>query len=273
MPASSRRRSTGTRRTATQSREAPQSIEAEIVEVGPEDLQEFNESINIGLYGPSGHGKTRLAGGAPNAIFLSTEKGVVSAQRGGSTAQVIRAPDWEHALAGVRWADNNMGPDDWLIIDSHTKMQILYIRWLLRKKNEENGSRDLDIPALQDHQKWQNAFMRWSDHIIEAQYNTIFICTDMIRENDEGDTEVLPQIRGGKHLEVCRYIISQWDVGLYYARSDRASKDGPLVRRALAQPFPPYWAKDRYDAIGEYFDIENGYNDGMADIIDLIRGS
>src|SRR6266704_4455878 len=119
-------------KTATQERENPQSLEAGAVTVEIEDLTTFNESTNILLHGPSGHGKTVLAGGAPNATFLSTEKGVVAARRAGSKAGLIRAPDWEHVVAGLDLADQRLGPEDWLIVDSGTKMQVLYIRWILR---------------------------------------------------------------------------------------------------------------------------------------------
>lgn len=259
-------------RTATQNRENPAALEADSVSIELEELSDFNPSMNIMIYGPSGHGKTVLAGGAPNSVFLSTEGGVVSAKRAGSTARLIRAPDWEHALSGVRWADDNLGSDDWLIVDSHTKMQILYIRWLLRMKNEENSARDLDIPAIQDHQKWQNAFMRWTDHILSAEYNSIFICTTMIKEDEEGEKMVLPAITG-KDYTISNYISSQMDVGLYYAISERASTPDMVVRRALAQPYPPFWAKDRYDALGRFVDVEDGYHGTMEDIIGMIQDS
>jgi hypothetical protein len=271
-----RRMARAPRRAAQQQRENPPALEADAVEIEVEELTAFNPSKNLMIYGPSGHGKTVLAGGTPNAVFLSTEGGVVSAKRTGSTARLIRAPDWEHALSGVKWADDNLGKEDWLIVDSHTRLQLEYVRWLLRMKNLENSARDLDIPALQDHQKWQNAFMRWTDHIISAPYNSIFICAEMRRENEEGDLEVLPQIRGGKNLEVCRYISSQMDVALYYAISDRATEaneDGLIIRRALAQPYPPYFAKDRYKALGRFIDVEDEYYETMLDIIDMIDNS
>lgn len=257
-------------RTAKKEREEPTALEADPVEIVVESLSSFNESKNILIYGPSGQGKTVLAGGAPNSIFLSTEKGVVAAKRAGSKAELIRAPDWEHALSGVVWADKNMGPSDWLIVDSHTKMQVLYLRWLLRTHHELNSRRDLDIPAIQDHQKWQNAFMRWTDHIVDAKYNSIFICTSMVTEDQEGETLVLPSIRG-KGYEISNYISAQMDVILYYAVSERASTEDMTVRRALAQPYPPYLAKDRYNALGKRWDVMEEDYTAMAQIIRAIE--
>src|SRR6266852_3960623 len=117
----------GARRTGrSAAREAPATIQETEVEIAIEDLADFNESINILLHGPSGHGKTVLAGGAARdyrCVFLSTEAGVVSAKRAGSRAQVMRAPDWEHVVAGARRAKEELSTEDWLIVDSGTKMQ------------------------------------------------------------------------------------------------------------------------------------------------------
>lgn len=222
------------------------------------------------IYGPSGHGKTRLAAFAPNATFLSTEKGVVSAKAAGSEARLIRTPSWEHVVAGKKKADAELGPGDWLILDSLTKMQVLMIRWILRKINATSPHRDLDIPAIQDHQKWQNYFKRFVDELIDAPYNVIFICTTMLREDEEGDDQVLPAITG-RGQEICDYVCAQMDVTLYYALSDK-TPDGEPIRRALAQPFPPYTrCKDRYDVLGFYVDVPNGYNDAMSDMIYAIE--
>jgi hypothetical protein len=255
--------------TAKDSREAPQAIEVDEVEIEVEDLATFEESINIMIYGPSGHGKTVLAGGAPNSVFVSTEKGVVAAKVVGSQASLIRTPDWTHVVAAKKYCDAHYGPDDWIIFDSVTKMQVLMLRWILKKINEDNSNRDLDIPAIQDHQKWQNMFKRFVDSIIDAPYNTILVCTDMFKEDQDGEDIVLPAITG-KEYEICNYIRAQTDVNLYYAT--RELKDGTLIRRALAQPWGPYVAaKDRYQALGRWWDVEEGYYDAMGDMIDAIQ--
>lgn len=255
---------------AKQNREAPKSIEAAEVTIEIEELATFRESINILVYGPSGHGKTALVGGTPNATFLSTEKGAVTAKITGSTAKLMRAPDWEHVIAGKRKADEKLGKDDWLILDSLTKMQVLMIRWILRMANEDNSSRDLDIPAIQDHQKWQNYFKRFVDSLIDAEYNTIFVCTDMIKTDQDGDDIVLPHIEG-KDYSICNYVRGQTDVNIYYAVTDK-TEDGSLTHRALFQPVPPYIAaKDRYSALGRYQDVADGDFKAMAHFIALIE--
>lgn len=260
---------TGRGRSRSAEREAPQAIDEVEVEITEEDLTDFNESINFLIHGPSGHGKTVLAGGAPNNTFISTEKGVVAAKRAGSRARLLRAPTWEHVVAAKRRCDQTRGPDDWVTLDSLTKMQVLMIRWILQTQHGLNAARDLDIPAIQDHQKWQNYFKRFVDSLIEAPYNTIFITTEMRRDDEEGEPIVLPAITG-KDYEICDYVRAQMDVVLYYQVT--INKEGQRVRRALAQPWAPYIAaKDRYNALGMFQDVEDGDYTAMADFIDMIQ--
>ncbi len=266
-------RRTTARRSSTKEKENPSAIEAAEVDVVIEDMVSYTSSINWLLYGPEGHGKTSLAGGAPNAVFLSTEPGgPVSAKRTGSQAGVIQCPDWEHALSGVKLADRELGPDDFLIVDSHTRMQVEYLRWLLRARHADNESRDLDIPALADHQKWQNAFTRWTDHLVAARYNVIFIATDMIKENEEGDDIIMPSFLG-RNYAISKYISSQMQVVSYYAVSRTASTDDEVVRRALFQPWPPFIAKDRYGVFGKFQDVGEKDYTAMADWVDMVKES
>lgn len=273
-------RRTGTaakRQTAKQAKDNPQALVENIVDINIESLAAAQFTKNILIQGPSGHGKTVLAGGVTRdykATFLSTEpEGVVSARNAGSTAGLIRAPSWEDAVSGVAKAEDTMGPDDFLIVDSGTKMQVLYMRWILRTINANNPTRDLDIPAIQDHQKYQNGFMRWYDRIIDGPFNSIFITTSMTVEDAEGETRVIPHILGKKG-EISDYISAQASVGLYYAvarESVGASSD--IIRRALAQPYPPYWAKDRFSALGRRWDVAEGDFFAMADMVAAIDKS
>lgn len=238
------------------------------IQVIPESLEDFNESINWLIQGDSGVGKTVLASFAPQAIFLSTEKGVVAAQRVGSKARLLRAPDWEHVEASLDWADENLGLDDWMIIDSLSKMQILLIRWWLKIQNAENEARDIDVPQIQDHQKWQQMFMRFVDRIVDANYNTIFITTSMHKEDAEGDAMVLPAITG-KDYAIANYVCAAMDIVSHLAVAPHSTKNGddPTVRRLLNETYPPYFAKDRYNVLPRWTIIDEGKFDTIADLI------
>lgn len=260
-------------RTAVKERENPSVMVADSVVMEIEEMSAFRESKNIGIYGPSGVGKTVLAGGCPNSVFLTTEKGLSSAQASGSQSRIMRAYDWEHILAGMKKADEVLTEDEWLIVDSGTKMQTLYMRWILRKQNQANSSRSLDIPALQDHQQYQNGFKRFCDHIIDAPYNSIFVFGEMDVPGDDDEMEKVPHIEGGRTFQVMRYIIGQFDVGIRYSVSSSLSSPGNTVRLALTQPTANHWAKDRYMALGDWQTVESGDFTAMADFISMIDDS
>lgn len=202
---------------------------------------------------------------------MSTETaGTLSAKRAGSKARVIHTKLWEHVVAGKKWCDENLGKDDWVVMDSLTKMQVLMVRWILRKQHEDNSSRDLDIPAIQDHQKWQNYFKRFVDSLIDAPYNVVFICGDMIKTDQDGEDIVLPHIEG-KDYAICNYVRAQTSVNIYYAVTTELTEEQAeayvtsSVRRALFQPFPPFvFPKDRTMSMGFYQDVTEGDFGAMA---------
>jgi len=268
------------RQTAKQVKEAPAAMVEAEVDIVIEDLATSHEDapINIILHGPSGHGKTMLAGGAANGdrrvVFLSTEvEGIASPRSVGSQAELIRCTGWEAAVAGVRWAEQNLAHGDWLVIDSATVMQEMYMRWILEVENRLNPKRDLDIPAVQNHQKYQNGFKRWSGRIISMAANVIYITTSMSVDDAEGEPRVIPLLLG-KKSEISDAISSQFSVAIYYAVA-RESKDmtGAITRRALCQPLPPWFAKDRYSALGKTWDVEEGDYFAMAKMIEAIENS
>lgn len=252
----------------------PQAIDEQPVEITVEDIQAFNPSVNIIINGESGVGKTVLAGGlsaliGARVVFCSTEQeGIVSAKRAGSTARLIRAPSWEHAVSGLQWGIQNLGPKDWMVFDSGTRMHYLYMRWVMQTVKGINPDRDIDIPGLDNHQKIQNGFMRWYDAIIGASFNSVFITTPMTMEDAEGENRVIPQTFDSKG-KVSKYISAQASVILYYDVS-RDEEFGHVIRRVYAQPWPPWFAKDRYNALGPGQRIEEGDYFAMAGMVDKI---
>lgn len=243
-----------------------------VITVNAEDLSDFNESFNWCIYGDSGAGKTVFASFAPRGYVLSTEKGVVSAKRVGSKAKLLRAPTWDHVEASIEWADKNLTRDDVLIIDSVTKMQELLIRWWLGIQHEENEARDLDIPQLQDHQKWQRMFLRFVNHIIDAPYNSIFVATAMRKEDEEGDDLVLPNIVG-KDYAIAQNFCADMDMVSCLRVKKRSKIDDPRESLLINDTFPPYFAKDRFNVLPRWETIPDGQEkDGRYDLIaDMIQ--
>jgi AAA domain len=237
--------------------------------IKPEDLADFNESVNWLIYGNSGVGKTVFSSFAPNAYFLSTEKGVIAAKRAGSKAKLIRALDWDHVEAGIEWADANLTRNNWLIVDSLSKMQYLLLYWWLGIQNAENAARDIDIPQIQDHQKWQNMFLRFVHHLMLADYNVIFTATSMHKEDPEGETLVLPAIVG-KDYTISNTVCADMDIVSCLRVRVRTDIDDPREAILYNDTFPPYFAKDRFQALPRWESIPDGEYDIIEDMINDI---
>lgn len=231
-----------------------------------EELADFNESINIMIYGDSGAGKTVLSSFAPDAVILSTEKGTLSARRMGSNAKLIRVYDWESVEAALDYLEKHARTFQWVILDSLTKMQVLMLRWILRSVVAQDSTRDPDIPAIADHQKWQNMFKRFVDRIIDMQINVIFTATAMHKEDAEGDDLVLPDLQG-KDYAISQYVCAQMDSVFYYGVG-KARKGAEPPRRLLTQGVAPFFAKDRYNSMPRWVDDPH-----IEDVIAAIENS
>ena len=236
------------------------------ITVKVEELADFNESFNWCLYGDSGVGKTVFASFAPRGYILSTEKGVISAKRVGSTAKLLRAPGWDHVEANIEWADKNLTENDVLIVDSVTKMQDMALDWWLGIQHDENAARDRDIPQIQDHQKWQRMFMRFVNGLIDAQYNTIFVATAMRKEDEEGDDLVLPNIVG-KDYAIAQNFCAAMDIVSCLRVKKRSDIDAPRESVLINDTFPPYFAKDRFNVLPRWETIPDGEEEGGYDSI------
>jgi hypothetical protein len=145
-------------------------------------LEEFDESINLLVYGDSGVGKTVLggSGGTLRTLIIATDRGTISAKRQGSTAEVWEVEDWEDVEKAERWLKGG-GSElyDWVIMDSLEKMQQYLLAHILQLVVEDNATRDIDIPSQGDHQKWQLMFKRFVRKFCDLPVNVMFTATTM----------------------------------------------------------------------------------------------
>lgn len=218
-------------------------------------LDEFDESINMLVYGDSGVGKTVFAGSAERVLFLGTENGTIAAKRQGSTAEVWPIKNWEDVRVAYNFLfEGGCELYDWIIMDSVEEMQNLALRWILDNAVAENSTRDLDIPAIQDHQKWQNMFKRFIRMFCDLPVNVLFTATTLRDENEEGEQIILPNLQG-KGYGIASWTCAQMHV-VGYLRVIRRGKgeDKETFRRIQTQTIPPYFGKDRYNCLGKYND-------------------
>lgn len=215
-------------------------------------LSGAKESLNLGLYGDSGSGKTAFGAMLPDCLILATEAGTVSAQRRGSTADVWACKTWDDVRDAYGYLLKEDHPYKWVFLDTTTKMQQLILRDILEKAVENNRSRNLDIPAIQDHQEWQNRFKRFIDYFVDLPVNVLFSAQAMIKEDEDGDDLVLPSITG-KNYEIASYFCAALDMVMYLRKTMvKKGSEEQLERGLLLQPIPPYFAKDRLTDLGKY---------------------
>jgi hypothetical protein len=148
-------------------------------------------------------------------------------------------------------------------------MQELLILWWLEIQNAENEARDIDIPQLQDHQKWQRMFTRFVSRLVNADYNVIFTATSMHKEDPEGETLVLPAIVG-KDYTISNNVCADMDIVSCLRVAPRANVDDPRQSIIYNDTFPPYFGKDRFRALPRWETIEDGAFDVIGSMIEDI---
>lgn len=213
------------------------------------DLEEYTESINALVYGPSNAGKTTLAGQLPNNLILATEQGTVSAARSSTKAKNVKVweikkwSDLEEAFVYLRDEDH---PFEWVTIDSLTNMQQMMLREILGVANEKRPTgTDIDIPQIQDYQKWQNMFKRFVTDFNGLPINVLWTAQTMELEDSDGEEIVLPFIQGKKG-EISRWVCAQMHLVMHYSKKKRKKEDDAVVRRLLFEEHKGNFAKDRY---------------------------
>jgi hypothetical protein len=236
-----------------------------------QDLAAANPTCCILIHGDNGVGKTSLAGGATASkkaglvAFCSTERGAISAKRTGSKAKFWPAPDWENTEAMLDWADSHMFENDWLIMDSVTKMQVLQQRYILKDEFEMRGA-DIDTMQIQHWPKWQTMFMRFIDRMVDSNYNSILVCSSVDGNDKDGEPEIVPAILDTKRSNLAAYVRAQPDEVYYLGIRSRANEEP--TRKLLTQYVPPWFAKSRYDIFERTIEIEDGDFGTMGWIID-----
>jgi hypothetical protein len=223
-------------------------------------LEDFTESINGCVYADSGIGKTVFAG-TDNVLFLSLEGGTISAKRMGSKAKLIKINEWDDLQKAYDWLEAN--PDhgfDWVIIDSVTEMQKLCMVGILKAGKAENSKRDIDIPALQDWNKYYNMFDRFIAAFNDLPANILYTATVMQNENEEGMPIVMPNLRGrGTGYSISQNFCATLGFVAYLQKeTEGKAQDAKTTRRLLFENMPPYFAKDRYNVFPRWVTVSDG---------------
>lgn len=229
-------------------------------------LEEDDDFVNLLVYGRSGVGKTVFAGSANKVLFLAPEDdGTMSAKRLGSKANKIKIKSWKDLQRAYEWLYDE--PDhgfEWVCIDSITEMQNMLLRTILDEVVKKNPERDLDIPAIADHQKWQNMFKRFVKAFNALPVNILWTALVRAEEDEEGDPFLTPSIQGKGYAmsqDIASYMTSYGCMQIKRVRNpdfddeEDVSKENPKykkVRRITWEDTGPIQGKDRTTVLAPY---------------------
>ena len=132
------------------------------------------------------------------------------------------------------------------------------LRAILDDAVEENQSRDLDIPAIQDHQKWQNMFKRFVLAFCDLPVNVLFTALSQKVDDEEGEPFLTPDI-AGKGYQISQYVCGQMSCYGYMkiVKQKIKNAEGEVtgtkrVRQIIWQDTGVVRGKDRYNVLAPY---------------------
>jgi AAA domain-containing protein len=235
------------------------------------DLEDYNESDNLLVFGDSGSGKSVLIGQLywhlkrinGKCLIMSSEGGIFVAKKylkeqGVSDADIKRyfkvwpVRKWQDLEDAYIWVRDNPGFFKWVAMDSATSLQgramRLAMETAVRKSPEK---RDIDLPDKGEHQKMQNAMKRMITDWNELPENILWLANAMRREDEEGDDIVVPFIMG-KNYDISVWAAAQVHACMYYQKTEEKEGNKVVVGRELLFDVPPpFWTKDRYGVWGD----------------------
>ena len=236
-------------------------VNSKIISLDTED-----DFVNIAIYGPSGIGKTVLAGSDEGVLFVAPEDGgTLSAKRFGSKAQkwpvnsftdIIEAYDY---LWDLSESATKPLPYKWIVIDSATEMQEMTMRYILDEARKENPARDPDIPAIQDWQRYYEMFKRLVKGFNALPVNVLWTLLEQDATDEEGNLYKVPLLKG-KGVQYAKQF-SSWMTSFGYMQVVRVPSatqeaDKPKSydeRRVITwRATPTVTAKDRTRCLEPY---------------------
>jgi hypothetical protein len=198
-------------------------------------LEDEEDFVNLLVYGKSGVGKTVWAGSAEGVLFIAPEDdGTISAKRRGSKAKKWKVKSWDDLMEALEWLEDNEDHGfEVICIDSITHMQQILLRHILQIVVEEKPDRDLDIPAIQDHQKWQNMFKRFVLRFNALPVNVVWTALVRNETDEEGQDFLTPDIQGkGYQMSqtICSYMTSYGCLQAKRVKNKTAKEGEPEYR-------------------------------------------
>ncbi|WNM69966.1 ASCE ATPase [Rhodococcus phage GuyFagieri] len=224
-------------------------------------LEDYTESINMGVYADPGVGKTVLAGSA-RTLILATENGTISAARQGSKAKMVDARTVPKLDAAYEWiaenCENDDFPFDWVAIDTATEMQNMFKRHIVQTRVDEGVAKSLNPykVELQEYGETQEMFKDYVKRFNDLPINVLWTLHAKQAEDEEGNEFQCPDVHG-KGYQLSTWFGAQMHC-LGYMRIDRVNVRDPKTgstreadrRRIHWKAGSNFRAKDRFDCLG-----------------------
>lgn len=140
------------------------------------DVADLDSKVKALIYGPPGSLKSTFTSGAPKALIFDFERSADSIKfvNPNSDARVIRIRKDRHTpdqvFKGMRDALKDSSPYETIVIDTVDRMQLFYVRDLVRKAN-----RNPPIPLWQDYRLATETLDEFFVDCQNADKNVLFI--------------------------------------------------------------------------------------------------
>lgn len=220
------------------------------------------------LVGDTGVGKTTLAGGLPNALFITFDaEGTESAAVEGTDADEVVVRTRAEYLEVQDYFELGTGCDDyqWVIPDSVSEMEECFWRSQLRDQHERKPStRSLYKPALDDYpwvwNQTKAAIDTWNRMPVNVLYTAQVMPLAMYDDDaDEDFDQLVPMIGSQKNGILARKVAGMVSLLGHYqvVRGNEGDdeEDNEDFRRLYVSPRRDVLAKNRYGWSGYVDDV------------------
>ena len=248
--------------------------------------------VRMAVVAPGGFGKTRFAGTAPDALFLTVDpEGTLSAKFAGSTAKEIIIRDQEDLInAQLDLFDGIQGNKivlegkryRWLIVDDATAVQYIYMRTAIDNRIrrtlarggtqkpgdalpememanitallEGEGNLNRYVPELNDRYTYQNAIIDFFKKISQLPINVIFVCKRAMSSYEVGEEG--SDAYWTAAIEGQRGAVAEQCLGFcpIVASGEIIQRDKKEVRRFIFTHIGKHRGKDRTNTLGRVKD-------------------
>jgi hypothetical protein len=225
------------------------------------------------FYSEPGGGKSTLAAssvevGPTLIVNADGPDALESARAVGYDPDVWDVEGYKDLERVYEFTRHNPGRHQFVWLDGITLYQDSNIQYILQEVRVRSPHRDPDVPDKPEYLREQMKTLKFIRHMRALPINFGITAHVMQTEDDEGTVMYLPSIQGKQGVlssKVCGYMSVVGRLTVVRVKG----KDGKIKRsrRLVTQFDGKYYAKDRFDVLGEYVPQPT-----MAKIMSSING-